>query len=111
VSRAIEGTLLPVAATKTTSGFEVDLREIVPVLDALALEGLPPPFLKRYRLEGAAIACDGHCSWARVRRSTCRTRGCAPRMLSFTPGAYRYLRVTWDDTNSARVACPRPRVA
>ena len=53
VSRAIEGTLLPVAATKTTSGFEVDLREIVPVLDALALEGLPPPFLKRYRLEGS----------------------------------------------------------
>ena len=52
VSRAIEGTLLPVAATKTTSGFEVDLREIVPALDGLALDGLRRPFLKRHRLEG-----------------------------------------------------------
>jgi hypothetical protein len=53
ISRTIHGTLLPVAATKTTSGFEVDLRELVPSLDGLALDGLRPPFLKRYRLEGS----------------------------------------------------------
>jgi hypothetical protein len=111
VSRAIEGTLLPVAATKTTSGFEVDLREIVPVLDALALEGLPPPFLKRYRLEGAAIACDGHCSWARVRTFDLPNEGLRATMLSFTPGAVPLpSRHVGRHQQRAR-GMPRPRVA
>jgi len=106
VSRAIEGTLLPVAATKTTSGFEVDLREIVPVLDALALEGLPPPFLKRYRLEGSGDRLRWTLLVGQGTTFDLPNEGLRATMLSFTPGAYRYLRVTWDDTNSARVGMP-----
>ena len=106
ISRTIHGTLLPVAATKTTSGFEVDLREVVPSLDGLALDGLRPPFLKRYRLEGSG----DRVRWTLlVREGTAfdlPNEGLRVTALSFTPGPYRYLRVTWDDANSARVGMP-----
>ncbi len=46
------GKILPIAATKTTSGFEVDLGSAVPV-DRLRLTEIPRPFLKRFRLEGS----------------------------------------------------------
>ena len=69
-SRAIEGTLLPVAATKTTSGFEVDLREIVPALDGLALDGLAAPSSNAFAWRAAAIASGGRCSSTKARRST-----------------------------------------
>ena len=105
----VDGQLLPIAATKETSGFEADLGSILRV-DALRLDGIPAPFLKRLRLEG---------SGDRARWTTLAAEGTlfdlpAERMrkvdVEFVPGEYRYLRVTWDDTNSGRVPDPR-RVA
>src|SRR5438105_181775 len=46
-----DGTILPVAPTKSTSGFEVDFGSAAPI-DTLRLAGIPAPFLKRFRLEG-----------------------------------------------------------
>ncbi len=105
----VDGQLLPIAATKESSGFEADLGSILRV-DAFRLDGIPAPFLKRLRLEG---------SGDRARWTTLAAEGTlfdlpAERMrkvdLEFVPGEYRYLRVTWDDTNSGRVPDPR-RVA
>ena len=104
--RAISGRILPIAATKTTSGFEVDFDEVVPSLAGVVLEGIPAPFLKRFRLEG---------SGDRVRWTVLIDEGTAFDLpdeglqatnLLFAASAVRYLRVTWDDTNSARVPPP-----
>ena len=48
----IPGSILSVAATKKTSGFEVDLRAAHAV-DMVRVEGLPVPHLKRLTLEGS----------------------------------------------------------
>jgi len=104
--RVIEGTILPIASTKTTSGFEVDFGDVVPSLTGVMLDGLAAPFLKRFRLEG---------SGDRVRWTVLVDEGTAfdlpaeglrattPR---FAASAIRYLRVTWDDRNSARAGVP-----
>jgi hypothetical protein len=102
----LPGTILPVAATKKTSGFEVDLGR-AHLVDGLDVQGLPPPFMKRLALEGSG----DRARWTvligegtvfdlpddRVRQT----------VLAFTPGSYRYLRVTWDDANSARLPMPQ----
>lgn len=104
--RVIAGSILPIAATKTTSGFEVDFHEVVPSLTGVTLDGIPAPFLKRFRLEG---------SGDRVRWTVLIDEGTAFDLpneglqstnLLFAASAIRYLRVTWDDTNSARVPPP-----
>ena len=46
------GTLLPLATTEKTSGFEVDFRG-ANTIDAVRVGGLPAPFLKRLTLEGS----------------------------------------------------------
>ena len=105
--RAIYGSIQPIAATKTTSGFEVDFAEVVPSLTGVTLGGIPAPFLKRFRLEG---------SGDRVRWTVLIDEGTAfdlpgeglqSTALIFAASALRYLRVTWDDSNSARVALPK----
>ena len=48
----------------------------------------------------------GRCSSRKARSSICRTSGLVQTELAFTPGPYRYIRVTWDDTRSGQV--PRP---
>jgi hypothetical protein len=104
--RAIDGSILPIAATKTTSGFEVDFHEVVPALNGVTLEGIPAPFLKRFRLEG---------SGDRQRWTLLVNEGTAfdlpgehlrSTTLTFAASAIRFLRVTWDDTNSARAGLP-----
>ena len=88
-----------------SSGFEVDVHE-VRTLDGILLSTIPGTFLKRFRLEG---------SGDRVRWTQLVDEGTAFRlpaerlqhtMIGFEPGEYRYLRVTWDDTNSARIPTP-----
>ena len=49
----IGGRMLPVAATKKTSGFEVDLGRGARRRHASRVEGLPVPLLKRLTLEGS----------------------------------------------------------
>jgi hypothetical protein len=105
----MSGRILEVATvdtpTEKTSGFEVDLGEAA-LVDAVQLNGIRAPFLKRLRLEG---------SGDRERWTILIGEGTAfdlpgealrQTLLAFDAGAYRYLRVTWDDTNSGRVAPP-----
>ncbi len=104
--RWIEARILPVAATKKTSGFEADLGRILPV-DSLRLDGIPAPFMKRYQLEGSGdrnrwtvLVAEG--TFFDFPAEKLKLLG-----VDFTPGAYRYLRVTWDDGTSARIPLPR----
>jgi hypothetical protein len=106
----IRGSILGVAATKKASGFEVDLGAAQAV-DMVRVEGLPVPHLKRLTLEG---------SGDRARWTTLVAEGTLfdlpdeqlrQNTLGFAPGPYRYLRVTWNDTNSGRVPNPSEVVA
>jgi hypothetical protein len=99
--------ILPVAPVETekdkTSGFEADLGGLF-MIDRFRIEGLSPPYLKRIRLEGSGdrarwtvLVGEGtvfDLPDSRLRQTE----------LSFTAGSYRYLRVTWDDARSARIA-------
>jgi hypothetical protein len=100
-----QGRLLPVAATKKTSGFELDLGR--PLLsDRLRLDGLPAPFLKRVLLE----AGGDRSRWIMlVKEGTLFDlpgENLKRLEFEFEPGEYRYFRVTWDDSASARVPLP-----
>ena len=102
--------VLPISAIEKpdnkTSGFEVDA-QAVRTMNAIVLDSVRAPFLKRFRLEG---------SGDRQRWTELIHEGTAfnlpmdelkHTLIDFEPGDYRYLRVTWDDTNSARVDPPR----
>ncbi len=98
--------ILPLAITEKTSGFEADFGFTQDV-DGMTVEGLPVPFLKRLTLEGSGdrerwtvLAQEGtlfDLPRERLRQTE----------ISFAPGPYRYLRVTWNDTNSGRMPLPR----
>jgi len=103
---------LPVAPVETptqkTSGYEVDFGQAI-TIDRFRVGDIAPPFLKRLRLEG---------SGDRSRWTLLVDEGTVFNLpdeqlvqieLAFTPGAYRYVRVTWDDTRSGRL--PRPEFA
>jgi hypothetical protein len=99
------GTVLPLAVTEKTSGFEADLGAIDEV-DRIAIEGLDAPFLKRLTLEASGdrerwtmLAPEGtlfDLPDERLRQTE----------IEFRPGPYRFFRVVWDDTNSGRVGMP-----
>ncbi len=103
------GHLLPIAPIKTPtlaeSGFELDLGAALPV-DRLRVSGLPAPFLKRFRLEGSGDR--GH--WTQlVAEGTLfdlPDEGLKQTEVDFPRGDFQYLRVTWDDTTSARPPMP-----
>jgi hypothetical protein len=105
----INGKILPVPANDTrenrSSGFEEDLLEAASV-DAIDLEGVAAPFLKRFRLEGSG---DREHWTLLVGEGTVfdlPAEGVRHTRVEFEAGAYRYLRVTWDDRTSARVMTP-----
>jgi hypothetical protein len=86
-----------------TSGFEADFGESIGI-DRFRVDGVDAPFLKRVRLEG---------SGDRERWTTLVADGTLFDLpderlhqteLRFREGSYRYLRLTWDDSSSARVA-------
>jgi hypothetical protein len=98
--------VLPVPSVDTervkSSGFEADIGELLTV-DRLRVDDVDPPFLKRVHLEG---------SGDRERWTTLVADGTLFDLpderlhqteLRFAAGAYRYFRLTWDDSNSARV--------
>lgn len=101
-----EGRLLPVAATKKTSGFEADLGQSLRV-NGVRLAGIAAPFLKRVQLEGSG----DRSRWTMlVEEGTIfdlPAENLKRLELEFDPGEYRYLRITWDDTASARIPLPR----
>jgi hypothetical protein len=99
--------ILPVAPVETakekTSGFEADLGSLF-LIDRFRIDGLSPPYLKRIRLEGSGdrarwTVLVGEGTVFDLPDSLLRQTE-----LSFAAGSYRYLRVTWDDARSARVA-------
>lgn len=97
--------VLPLVRTEKTSGFEADLGDVASV-DAIRVSGIRAPFLKRLVLEGSGdrerwtlLAAEGTLFDLPTERLEQTT-------LAFTPGSYRYLRVTWDDTNAGRVEPP-----
>jgi hypothetical protein len=102
--------ILPVAPVETerqrTSGFEADLGESV-LVDRFRLDHLPPPFLKRLRLEGSGDRAH----WTLLVEEGTVFDLPEPRLrqieLGFVAGSYRYFRVTWDDARSGRIGPPR----
>ncbi|MEO7270732.1 MAG: DUF3999 family protein [Vicinamibacterales bacterium] len=100
------GRVLPIAATKTTSGFEVDFGGTTPV-DRVRVDGIPAPFLKRLALEGSGDRARWTLLQAEGTLFDLPDDRIANHELSFRSGAYRYLRITWNDTNSGRVPLPR----
>lgn len=99
------GRILPIAPTDKTSGFEVDLDAAITV-DAVDVSRIRGPFLKRFSLEGSGdrerwtqLVAEGT-AFDLPAEQLRHTR------IEFPSGSYRYLRVTWDDTNSGRVPPP-----
>jgi hypothetical protein len=101
--------ILPVSSIDTEklrqSGFEADLRE-VSTSDRFRIDGLSPPFLKRVRLEGSGDRAHWTLLVGEGTVFDLPDERLRQTELSFTPGSFRYFRVTWDDTNSGRL--PRP---
>ena len=99
-------TLLPIASTKASRGFEVDLGRPA-AIDRFRVEGLPAPFLKRVRLEGSG----DRSRWTVLVSEASLFQLPEERMerldLDFAPGTFRYLRLTWNDASSARLPLPR----
>lgn len=102
----IPGRILPVRATKRESGFEADLGAVRTV-SRVRLDGLPEPFLKRFRLEGSGDRTRWTVLVAEGTLFALPEERLRLGEAAFEPGAYRYLRVTWDDRSSARVPSPR----
>jgi hypothetical protein len=101
----IGGRVLPVAPTKQTSGFEIDLAAAHDV-DMLRVEGLPVPYLKRLKLEGSGDRARWTLLLDEVTLFDLPDEKLRQNALGFEAGEYRYLRVTWNDTNSGRLPLP-----
>jgi hypothetical protein len=102
----IAGTVLTVADTKKTSGFEVDLGSAEPV-DMIRVGGLPVPHLKRLSLEGSGDRARWTLLVPEGTLFDLPDEKLRQDSLGFEVGPYRYLRVTWNDANSGRVPVPR----
>jgi hypothetical protein len=103
---------LAVAAVETpalkTSGFEIDLGQPI-VIDRFRLDGITGPFLKRIRLEGSGDRARWTLLVDEGTLFDLPQERLVQNELGFAPGAYRYVRLTWDDTRSGRL--PKPDVA
>ncbi len=99
------GDILPAPATKNESGFELDLGRVTNV-DRLRLEGIATPYLKHAKLAGSG----DRTRWIELADTTVfdlPDQNLRQTEVAFDAGAYRYLRVTWDDRSSARVTVAR----
>ncbi|HEV7517379.1 MAG TPA: DUF3999 family protein, partial [Thermoanaerobaculia bacterium] len=101
-----DGRLLPVAATKKESGFEVDLGPGTGPVDRLRITGLLAPFLKRFRLEGSGDRSRWTLLVAEGTLFDLPDEKLRQTEVDFQGGDFRYLRLTWDDTSSARLPLP-----
>ena len=95
----------PQAETEKTSGFEADLLS-PQTIDAVRLDGLPRPFLKRARVEASGDREHWTMVVAEGTMFDLPDQQLQQTSVSFEPGIYRYVRVTWDDRNSGRVPFP-----
>ncbi|HEY4563381.1 MAG TPA: DUF3999 family protein, partial [Thermoanaerobaculia bacterium] len=99
------GQLLPMAATKTASGFEVDLGTGA-TIDRVRIAGLPAPFLKRFRLEGGGDRSRWTLLVPQGTLFDLPEEKLSRLDVDFPAGDFRYLRLTWDDASSARLPLP-----
>lgn len=102
---SVAGRVLPIPSTKTASGFEVDLGRSVPI-DRLDVRGLPPPFLKRLRLEGSGDRSRWTLLVGEGTLFDLPDEGLSRTYLDVPRQELRYLRLTWDDAKSGRVPLP-----
>ena len=101
-----EGEILPLRRTRNSSGFEVDLGEVV-MVDRIRIEGLPVPFLKRVRLEAGGDRARWTLLHEQATLFDLPDEGLRLLDFGFQPGEYRYLRVVWSDRSSGRLPLPR----
>ena len=96
---------IAIAESAKTSGFEVDLGRRM-AIDLLSIEDLPGPFLKRVGLQ----ASGDRERWAVLSREATvfdlPDQRLSRREIGFPPGEYRYVRLVWDDSSSARMPLP-----
>ncbi|HYC89270.1 MAG TPA: DUF3999 family protein [Thermoanaerobaculia bacterium] len=95
------GRMLPIAATRRTSGFEADFGRAT-TIDRVRLDGIAAPFLKRVTVEGSG----DRARWTLLADATVfdlPDQELRLTEVAFAPGAYRYLRFVWDDRSSAPV--------
>lgn len=97
--------LSAIPATKRESGFEADLGGLRDV-DRIRVEGLPAPFMKRFRLEGSGDRTRWTVLVAEGTLFDLPEEHLVQREVSFSAGAYRYIRMRWDDATSGRVGIP-----
>jgi hypothetical protein len=97
--------VLPIAVTDRTSGFEADFQRLQ-TMDGVRVAGLRPPFLKRLVLEGSGDREHWTMLAAEGTLFDLPDQGLRQIEVAFPAGAYRYVRVTWDDRNSGRVPLP-----
>jgi hypothetical protein len=105
-SKWTEGQPTPLAWTKKTSGFQVDLGRPL-LIDRLRLGGLPAPLVKRCFVEASNDAG----SWKLLRPDATVFDLPSEKLRSleieFDQNRYRYLKITWDDSASARIPMPQ----
>ncbi len=75
-------------------------------VDMVRLDGIAAPFLKRVMVEGSGDRARWTTLAADATLFDLPDERLRQNSLPFAAGPYRYFRVTWDDTNSARVANP-----
>ena len=100
--RWLTGRVLPIAATRKTSGFELDLGHTAAV-DRVRLDGIAAPFLKRVTVEGSG----DRTRWTLLADATVfdlPEEELRRNEIAFTAGEYRYLRFVFDDRSSAPVS-------
>ncbi len=97
--------VLPLARTEKTSGFEADFHA-AETIDAIRVSGLPVPFLKRLTLEGSGDRAHWTLLAGEASLFDLPEEGLRQTALRCPPGSFRYLRMTWDDTNSGRMPLP-----
>jgi hypothetical protein len=105
------GSLLPLAVTKTASGFEVDLGPsggagTAATIDRLRITGLPAPFLKRFRLEGGGDRSRWTVLVAEGTLFDLPDESLRQLDVAIPAGDFRYLRLTWNDAASGRLPLP-----
>ena len=94
--------VLPIPRTKTSSGLEADSGKPL-LMDALRVEGVVAPFLKRVRIEGSG----DRRRWTVLADTTVfdlPSQQLRRTEVEFVPSELRYLRLTWNDSSSAPVA-------
>lgn len=100
-----DGEMMPAPVLAKTSGFELALQDTMEV-DAIRVFGLPAPFLKRLTLEGSGDREHWTVLQAEATLFNLPAEELHQTELTFRAGEYRYLRVTWNDTNSGRLPLP-----